>query len=1023
MLISRRAPFLLFLLLVVLFPALPAVPPPVTAQSGGPVLAASPAALTATVALGATASLQLVVRNDGDAPVVPRLYEALPAPARPAAAPLPEARATLPMQAARVDPQIAREQAAAPDGQTEFLVVLTDQADLSAAYAIADWAERGAYVYRTLRDHAERTQRDLRAMLDARGLAYQPLWIVNALAVRGAAADVAAIAARAEVAAVRANRLLTLESRPASVPAQNGASPCNAGSDGACWHLNLVGANRVWNEFGVRGEGITVANIDSGVRYDHPALIGQYRGSTGAGVDHNYNWYDLFGTSPVPVDSGDHGTHTMGLMAARGLSPTQPAVGMAPGARWIAVRACSARECGEVELIRAAEWLLAPTDLAGANPRPELRPHVVNNSWTAGRHANWYAGYVAAWRAAGIYPVFAAGNSGNGTCGTVQSPGDYATVTAVGAVDATGALTGFSSIGPTADGRIKPDLTAPGSGVYSTMAAPGRLYGFSSGTSMATPHVAGAVALLWSARPDLIGDYDATYAMLTASAAPRTDDSRYRGPAYADCQPLNVPNNIYGYGRLDAYAAVAQARVDVPWLEVPAGPLAPLGAGEGLTLQLRIDARRVPQPGRYEARVLVHGPDLSRAPLIVPVTLEVPPDASHATITGRVTRSSDGQALQAMVTVVDGPDVSTDAEGRYRLVLPPASMPYSVQAWARDYTRRSQTVTPGPGAQISLDFSLDRDVPRLVAETTPRSLTLGFAETALETFTMRNEGTRALTYTVRIPDEPYGVWRSDETDGPAPAWTAPPPDAVQLNLSDDGVSPAVPIGFAFPYRDGIYETVAIGANGFLSLAPITWETPFVPACLPLTETGAAAIAPLRVDLDPSRDGAMVSYARLAEGFLVNWVNVPLYSDPTTRLSFQVLLMPDGRISLRYRQVGRLPASASASAGVQYHVRQAQTLGCGSDLRIDNGLTIELRPQTSALAWLEVEATGESLPPGMVGNVPVRVRWTAPTGAWPASGAIEVRTNDPAQPRVRFTVRLSTGEAPHRTLLPWVSGRR
>jgi len=122
-------------------------------------------------------------------------------------------------------------------------------------------------------------------------------------------------------------------------------------------------------------------------------------------------------------------------------------------------------------------------------------------------------------------------------------------------------------------------------------------------------------------------------------------------------------------------------------------------------------------------------------------------------------------------------------------------------------------------------------------------------------------------------------------------------------------------------------------------------------------------------------------------------------------------------------VGRLPASASASAGVQYHFRQAQTLGCGSDLRIDNGLTIELRPQMSALAWLEVEATGESLPPGMVGNVPVRVRWTAPTGAWPASGAIEVRTNDPAQPRVRFTVRLSTGEAPHRTLLPWVSGRR
>ncbi len=1022
MLKSRCAPFLLVLLVVALLPALSALAPPVAAQSGGPVLSGSPDALAVTVALGATTTLQLSLRNDGATPVAPRLYEALPLPARPASATL-EARAALPAQVERVDPQIAREQAAAADGQTEFLVVLADQADLSAAYAIADWEARGAYVYQTLRDHAERSQRDLRAALDARGLAYRPLWIINALAVRGAAADVATIAARAEVAAVRANRTLALEGQPASVPAQADASPCNAGTDGACWHLSQIGANRVWSEFGVRGEGITVANIDSGVRFDHPALIDQYRGSTGAGVDHNYNWYDPFGNSPAPVDSGDHGTHTMGLMAARSLSLTRPAVGVAPGARWIAVRACSARECSEVDLIRAAEWLLAPTDLAGANPRPELRPHVVNNSWSAGRNANWYAGYVAAWRAAGIYPVFAAGNSGNQTCSTVQSPGDYAAVTAVGAVDATGNLTGFSGVGPTADGRIKPDLTAPGSGVYSTVADPGRLYGLSSGTSMATPHVAGAVALLWSARPDLIGDYDATYAILTASAAPRTGDSRYLGSAYAACQPVNVPNNIYGYGTLDAYAAVARARVDVPWLDLPAETLASLAPGQSVTLQLRVDARRVPGPGLYQARLLVHGPDLSRAPLIVPITLDVPPDASHATITGRVTRSLDGQPLQATVAVVDGASVNTDTQGRYRIVLPPAALPYTLQATARDYTRRSQQVAPSPGAQITLDFSLDNDVPRLVAESAPRSVALGFAETVLETFAMRNEGTRALTYMLRIPDEPYGVWRSDEPDGPAPAWTEPPPEAVRLTLTDDGVSAPVPIGFAFPYRDGVYETITIGANGFLSLQPLTREIPFTRDCLPMPETGSAAIVPLRVDLDPSRDGAAVSYAHLAEGLLVSWINVPLYSDPATRLSFQALLMPDGRISLRYRQVSRLPAAESASYGVQYHFRQAQTLGCSSDLGLADGLTIELRPQVPTAAWLQAVEPGGTLTPGMVGSVPVRVRWTSPTGAWPSSGVVEVRTNDPARPRVRFTVRLTTSEAPYRILLPRVAGQR
>lgn len=1014
-----RTPALLATLAALLLTVFPSTPPPIAAQPPEPLFAGAPATLAATLRLGETGDVSFTLWNAGAAPLAPRLYEAWPPVARPVGTPS-EARAPLPVQASRVDPHLIRELSVADDGQAEFLVFLADQADLAAAYAITDWRARGEYVYHTLRAHAERSQRDLRALLEARGLPYRSLWIVNALAVRGGIADVADLASRAEVALIRANHTVALEEPQFVTPEQSSTTVCQAGSDHACWNISRIGANRVWRDFGVRGEGITVANIDSGVRYDHPALLSQYRGTTTAGVDHSYNWFDPYGNAPMPVDSGNHGTHTMGLMVGQGRSATQPAVGVAPGARWIAARACAARECRELDLILAAEWLLAPTDRDGLNPRPALRPHVINNSWTAGRNATWYAGYVNAWRAAGIYPVFAAGNTGfyNG-CGSIQSPGDYANVTAVGATDANDLLANFSSVGPTADGRIKPDLTAPGSWIYSTVADPARSYGYSSGTSMATPHVAGAVALLWSANPTLIGDYDATYAILTASAAPKQDDPRFQGAQYAACRPVATPNNAYGYGRINVYDAVARASLNVPWLDLPVQPLPILNPGESTTVRLRLDARRTPGPGVYQAQVLVHGPDLSYAPLIVPVTLIVAEDPSYATLTGRVTRRSDGMPLQAGVSVVDGPSVATDAQGYYRLVLPPAPTPYTLVATARDYVRSVRSVLVAPGVQETVDFALEADAPRMAADTTPRRATLPFAATSRQYFTLANSGARSLTYTASLSDDSFGVWRSDEPDGPAPAWTEPPPEAVRLTLSNNGVSQAIPLGFSFPLRDASYTTIYVAANGWVGFEPLT-EMPFIRTCLPLPETVGAAIAPLRLDLDPSQPDAQVSYASLPEGMLVSWINVPLSNDLGRRLTFQVLLMPDGRISLRYRRIGTLPVFASASYGIQYKGRQVQMLGCRTGLGLSDGLTIELRPQPPTSSWMAVEQTDGHLMPGEEGFIAVQVRWVASADGEPVSGAVEVRTNDPEQPRARFTLRLIGEPAPYRLWAPWMA---
>ena len=159
---------------------------------------------------------------------------------------------------------------------------------------------------------------------------------------------------------------------------------------------------------------MVVASIDTGVRFDHPALALNYRGRQPDGTfDHNYNWFDPQQATNAPTDQSGHGTHTMGTLVGAGDGTLdQPAIGVAPGATWITAQGCEGDICTDADLIAAAQWLLAPTRLDGSAPRPDLRPMIVNNSWSGAGGQTWYAGYIAAWRAAGMFPVFAAGNTG-----------------------------------------------------------------------------------------------------------------------------------------------------------------------------------------------------------------------------------------------------------------------------------------------------------------------------------------------------------------------------------------------------------------------------------------------------------------------------------------------------------------------------------------------------------------------------------------------------------------------------------
>lgn len=1002
---------------------------PGNAQSGSSPFAAVPNEIAVSVPLGQQQQVTLTLENQDSVSHTPRLYEARSAPPAGVVSRLvlPESlrRVALPEQSTRVDAQLQRDLAESPDGRTEFLVFLDEQPDLAAAYSITDWGERGRFVSQTLSENAERTQRDIRAWLEQRGLPYRPFWIANAIAVRGTAADVQALAERADVALLRANHILSLsvvdeeavEDLPGAVQ-RTVPSSCAPDDDNICWNIRKIGADRVWYDFGVSGEGITVANIDSGVQYDHPALAQQYRGYRGTGsFQHDYNWFDPRGIAPEPQALGNHGTHTMGTMVARGTTdPDQPAVGVAPGARWIAARGCQEVSCSEADLMAAAQWLLNPTDVNGNNPRPDLRPHIVNNSWADSAGGNEkYAGYTTAWRAAGMFPVFAAGNNRHATCSTVTSPGDYANVVGTGATDQNDQIAYFSSVGPSFEGELKPDIAAPGQGIASTFAGNDLSYGSLQGTSMAAPHVAATVALMWSANPALIGDYDATYAVLTQSAVPRTDVS-FNGSQYLLCRADSVPNNVYGYGRLDAYAAVAQATVDVPWLRLPASVPA-IGSGATRSVTMTLDAARVPGPGTYDARVLVHTADLTRSPLVVEITLTVTAIASQAAVSGSIRDEETGTPLTGMVEIDGGPVLSVPESGEFSVILPARSEPYTLTARAMGYVSVRTEILLDAGVASTVNFSLVPDLPRLRVDVSTRSAMLAFGETKEFTTVLENTGTQPISYTLEVPSEWFGIWGSDAAGGPASTWLEPPPaDRVTLELNDDGSSGALPIGFAFPFYGKQVKEIYLSANGFLSIAPLPINQPFSQSCLPIPESFTAAIVPLRADLDPAQGGT-VSYAQTGEGFVVTFEDVPLHDQPNDVFTFQVVLKPDGRILFNYKQLATVPRSAAV--GVQRSVQDAQTVGCGLSAPLADGLTLELRPQPNAQFWLDAPKAEGSIPPGKEAEVAIRVNWVGPNPMQPYRSALLVYSNDPRQSLVRLPVELTTTRAPHEIWLLFV----
>jgi serine protease AprX len=475
--------------------------------------------------------------------------------------PAPSASAT-PWQS-KVDPGLLLALEQQGLSQTGFLVTLREQADLSGAQSLSTKLEKGEYVFKALTEKAQRTQEPLLSELQRRDIPFRSYWITNMVWVRGDLQLLQELAGRVDVDRIYANPAV----QASAVEVQAAAEKTTAIE----WNIEKVGAPLVWAE-GYTGEGVVVGGQDTGYDWQHPALLRQYRGWDGSQADHSYSWHDAIREdlpeslgenrcgfdSSLPCDDNGHGTHTMGTIVGDDGAGTQ--IGVAPGAKWIGCRNMENGWGTPASYAECYEWFVAPYP-PGSSPLqgdPAKAPDIINNSWACPpaegcTEPDILLAVVDNVRAAGILTVHSAGNAGGAGCSTVNEVAAlYDSSFTVGNLTSSDTIAFSSSRGPVlvdGSGRLKPDITAPGTYIFSSYLDGG--YRITSGTSMAAPHVAGVVALLLSAQPALSGQVDRIEELLARTAFPLISDQ--------DCGDISgnsIPNNTYGYGRVDAWEAL-----------------------------------------------------------------------------------------------------------------------------------------------------------------------------------------------------------------------------------------------------------------------------------------------------------------------------------------------------------------------------------------------------------------------------------------------------------------------------------
>ncbi|SCE65902.1 Serine protease, subtilisin family [Micromonospora coriariae] len=753
----------------------------------------------------------------------------------------------------------------------DFWVKLSAKANLDAAPNIADWGKRGQYVYDALTSTAKTSQADVIQQLEANGADYESFWISNRILVEDGTMELAKeLAAQSEVSQITETTKFDLVE-----PVKREKAPANAPAT-AEWGLDFINAPEVWAQ-GFTGEGIVVSSVDTGVQFDHPALADGYRGRQPDGtIVNDYNSFDSSGRCGAgnPCDVNGHGTHTMGTMMGDDGQGNQ--IGVAPDAQWIEANGCDT--CSDADLLESGQWITAPTRTDGTDADPAMRPQVVNNSWgavAAGAIDDWYQDITDAWAAAGIFSAWSAGNSGPG-CQTTSSPGANTTNYSTGAIDSSGRIASFSSRGPGEGGGIKPNISAPGVAVRSSV--PGDGYAVYNGTSMAAPHLAGAVAVLWSAAPALIGDIPGTWELLNQTAH-NVDDTSCGGTA--------ENNNVYGEGTLDLAALIDAAPIGD--MGTVAGTVTETDGDPISGARVTVDGEHdrtvtTGTDGTYSARVAVGDYQVSAsafgylpsaptgATVTVDATTTVDIDLEAAprhTVSGTVTDVATGNPFVGTTVSISAPigPVTTDANGAFAFAdVPEGTYTISIEGGTCTSTFSQEVVVDG-------DETVTAEIAR------------------------------------RYDD--FGYFCTVGSDGAATGDT-------QVNLSGDDAAATVPLPFSFPYYEGDYTTAYVTTNGHVNFAGLS--SAYSNTAIPNSAAPNAAIYPLWDDLYFDASSGLYTATTQVDGvdaFVLEFRNVTFYANRAERTNFSATLLENGEIELGYgANSGGAAAGSSATVGIE-----------------------------------------------------------------------------------------------------------
>ena len=807
----------------------------------------------------------------------------------------------------------------------QVIVLLRSQVDLASLdqqlYSQKVTPQQRAYqVITALKQNAENTQSSLNSYFASKYesldvFSYKSFWISNMFVIEAKPQIIYELMNRVDVAEIDLDAFLKLDRPEVVKDYVDGIESVEPG-------VKIINAHLLWAQ-GITGQGRIVMGIDTGVHPNHPALNHKWRGNH---VPSNQAWFDPGGGSTTPNDCDGHGSHTVGTMT--GWSPTTgDTVGVAPGAEWIAAQTiCSSPHTSNS--IAAFQWAMNPD---GDPLTISDMPDVISNSWYDPDITNECSGIykttLDAVEASGIAVVFSAGNNGSGPS-TITKPKNINTnnvnVMCTAAIDGalysggnTNPIASFSSRGPSLCGGtgsllIKPEVSAPGVNVRSSGSATG--YTVLSGTSMASPHVAGAVALLKQFAPNLTGKQILEALYNTA----------------IDLGTAGEDNN-YGMGLIDVYAAFLS--LGTPDSTAP-DPIVDLSVGSPtsntLTLQWTVpyDSSMNGVRGydiRYSTSPITDTTAFNNA-MQLPFTAA--PDTAGATETYLVEGLSFATPYYFSIKSKDvwsnWSPLSNNAIGT-TLAAPQISVtPLSISHILNPLEVVVDTVTVSniSASPSTLDFSVSLENNTFPEGLVSARLVPKFNQLAgeIETSTKDNAiNINGISIDGSGGPDLFGYkWRdSNEPNGPQYIWTdiTSNPNASTVTFAngtlDDGYTNAVPLGFNMDFYGTEYSNIYLSTNGFLSFSPLANST-YSNGQIPGVSVPNNTVAIFWDDLDGRTQGTV---HQLQDGnkFYIQFTNWQKYN-ATGSLTFQVVLHQNGKIVIYYNNMAA--DLSSATVGIE-----------------------------------------------------------------------------------------------------------